>query len=515
MAQSFFKIDIKSEKFPLLAEKQTRTIMEIVRAETPTKDDLVGIQYCHNVMPTLEGMQSVGFITAVVDSPDVGAEFFHDTRTVYAQDSEALHPRRGERLTMAWDTAGDVYVLIDFISSWLKLASSPVVGPNFSGNDITIGTVDGVSYIFYSEQTCYVFDITTLLLVETPLTGLTLDEVLGVVGSSGYLIAYSKNAIAWSSTVTPTDFAPGIGGAGGGNVAGIQGNIIFGISNTLGILLFTEANCISATYTGNSDFPFKFRPIADAKGGVNLDRVAYEPDTNDIFAYTKAGLQQVNATKADTILPEVTDFLAGGRFDFFNVITQEYTTVSVPPATTIRKKVKYIASRYLVISYDLGTGTGTFTFALIYDLALNRLGKIFLEHVDVFDYVGGSQQDEVSKQSIAFLTNKGEVLLVDFNVETPATGVLILGKVGISRTRMMSLLGVTTENVLEGAAFTVGSLVALDGKNGVYVEGTLSSTEPNQREHKFKNVGKNHSIVYEGQFNINTALVRYTVNGRR
>ena len=107
------------------------------------------------------------------------------------------------------------------------------------------------------------------------------------------------------------------------------------------------------------------------------------------------------------------------------------------------------------------------------------------------------------------------MLLVDFNVETPATGVLILGKVGISRTRMMSLLGVQTENVLEDAIFTVGSLVALDGKNGIYVEGVLSSTEPNHREHKFKNVGKNHSIVYEGQFNINTALVRYTVNGRR
>lgn len=515
MAQQFFKIDIRDSKFPLLAEQQTRTIIEIVSAEAPTKEDLVGVQYCHNVMPTIEGLESVGFIEAVVPSPDLpGGEEFDDTRTIYADDTSVGNDRRGERLTIVWDTAGNVYVLIDFIASWLKLASSPAVGPNFSTNDITIGTVDAISYIFYSEDTAFVFNFDTLLLEERPLIGLTLNEVLGVVGSNGYLVAYSKTDIAWSSTLDPTDFTPStVTGAGGGKIAGTQGNVLFGVSNTLGILLYTFANVISAYYTGNVQFPFKFRPVKDAKGGVNLDRIAYEPDTDGIYTYSKAGLQEVKITGAVTILPEVTDFLAGGRFDVYDTDLQEYVTTVIPDATTVRKKVKYIASRYLIISYNLGEGL--FRFALIYDLALNRLGKIKIDHVDVFDYVGGSNQDEVSKQSIAFLLPSGEVSLLDFAVDSISDGVLILAKLQATRTRLFTLLGVETENVLEDSTFSVGSLVSLDGKNGTYVPGKPSLTAKNLREDAFKVTGKNHSIVYEGQFNVTTALIRYTINGRR
>lgn len=513
MAQQFFKMDVRDVKFPLLAEQQTRTIIEIVRAEAPTAQDKVGIQYCHNVMPTEEGLESVGFIEAVVPSPDLPAEEdFDDTRIIYAEDTSTGGDRRGERLTMAWDTAGNVYILVDFLASWLKLASSPTVLPGFTTNDVTIGTVDGVSFIYYKNQTCYVFDFDTLLLEEVLLDGLNLALTLGVVGSSGYLVAYTKLDLAWSSTLDPTDFIPStVTGAGGGKIAGAQGNVLFAVSNTLGILLYTFANVISATYTGNVQFPFKFRPIKDAKGGINLDRVAYEPDTSGVFTYSKAGLQEVKSTGATTILPEVTDFLAGGRFDVYDTTLQEYVTTVVPTTTTVDKKVKYIASRYLVISH----GIDGFSFALIYDLALNRLGKIKLDHVDVFDYVGGSKQNEVSKQSIAFLLADGSVKLLNFSVDAISDGVLIMAKLQATRTRLFTLLGVETENVLEGSTFTVGSLVSLDGKNGVYTPGTPSLTAENIREDVFKNTGKNHSIVYEGQFNINTALIRYTINGRR
>ena len=85
------------------------------------------------------------------------------------------------------------------------------------------------------------------------------------------------------------------------------------------------------------------------------------------------------------------------------------------------KKVKLVASRYLVISY----GVFEFTHAIIYDLALKRLGKVKITHADVFEYVG--EQTEASKESIAFLLGTGEVKTLDFSATADASGVLVLG----------------------------------------------------------------------------------------
>lgn len=505
MAQSFYSISLQAASFPMLSEQQSRTIIGATVGKAPAQQDRPGASYCHNVMPTREGYDSVGYLSLIpAFIPLVPGRIFTDVRVVYG-DARS-------RLYLAWDTNGSVYALVEGSTNWV--AVNPTVpatgGAGFTTESVTIGTVNGVSYIYYSKIGAFNYNEITGKLDSVTLTGLDVSTVLGVVGSSGYLIAYTDEAIAWSSTLVPTDFVPDkVTGSGGGNVAGIAGSILFATYDTLGILVYTSANTIAGTYTGNVQFPFKFREIEDSKGGISLDKVAYEANGSKQFVYSKAGLQTITSRKAEVILPEITDFLAGRRFEDYNETTKLYEVTDLTPAQTMQKKIKYVASRYLIISY----GISSFTHALVFDTALNRLGKLKLTHTDVFEYV--DTQTEISKETVAFVLSTGEVQILDFSTPAVSSGVLILGKLQATRTRLFTLLGVEVENIESPANLTVDSQVSLDGKNFTVSAGTLRNSGTNIAEYAFRATAKNHSLVFTGKFNLSVAQVRYTVASKR
>lgn len=508
MAQGEYSIDLKEVAFPMLAEQQTRTIMSGASADTEA--DKPGIAYCHNVMPSLYGLDSVGYIQAIpsIDGLPIGAKLT-DVRIIFGSKNTRLH--------LTWSNLGDLYILKPSSVIWQKvsislLPSVTVRLTDLPADSITLGTVNGVSYLLLAKQACFIFDETLNRFIQVELDGIDITTVNGLVASSGYLILYTDISIAWSSTIDPLDFVPSqITGAGGGNVAGLAGKIVFATYNSLGILIYTEANIIAGTYTGNAQYPFKFREVEGSQGGISLDLVAYESNSSSQFVYSKAGIQAITSQRAETILPEVTDFLSGRRFEDYNESTKQYDRINLPSTKAIRKKVKFIASRYFVISY--GLPDTDFTHALVFDTVLRRLGKLKITHTDVFELI--SSQLEVSKESIAFLLSNGEIKYLDFSTESAGSGILILGKLQFSRSRLLTLLGVTLENEAESSVLEVGSQLSLDGKNFSYVAGDLSTSAPNVRTYVFRSTGVNHSIVVNGVFNLVTVIVDFTLNGRR
>jgi hypothetical protein len=505
MAQRFVSLNLQDTVFPMLSEQQSRTVIVTDSGNVPSKSLQIGVTYCHNVMPTEYGMNSVGYLPTVPASTDLptGLEFL-DTKEVFG-DART-------RLYLAWDSEGNVYSLLQGSTTWIQVpATTPVTGgAGFDYNSVTTGTVNGVTYVAYSNIAVFTYNEVTNSLDQATLLGLNASEVIGVTSSSGYLIAYTDEALAWSSTILPTDFIPSqVTGAGGGNVADIQGDILFCTSNSLGILIYSVANVVAGTYSGNVQYPFKLREVANSKGGISLDLTAHEANSPQQFLFSKAGLQSLTAQAASTLLPEVTDFLAGRRFEDFNEVTKQYEITDLAAGATMLKKVKYVASRYLVVSY----GVTSFTHALVWDTSLQKAGKLRVDHTDVFEYIGA--QSEVSKESMAFLLPTGEVKVLDFSVTSESTGVLILGKVQYSFTRLVNLLGVEVENVQQASDLETTAQISLDGKNFTNVEGTLSLEAPELREFKFKNIGKNVSLVFIGKFNFVTALVRYALAGRR
>jgi len=516
MAQMFYNIELKGASFPMLTEQQARTTISgalasaraITLAGAKKAGESPSVAYCHNVMPSKYGLDSVGYLSVVTAFSNLPAGLsMTDVRIAYGDNRS--------RLYLAWDSEGNVYALLGGATSWLAIpATNPVTGgAGFKANSVTIGTVNGISYILYSKIGAFTFNETTNSLDAVTLTGLTITEVLGVTASSGYLIAYTAKAIAWSSTILANDFVPSLTtGAGGGDVAGISGAILFTTPNTLGILISTSANTIAGTYTGNARFPFKFREVADSKGGLDLDSVAYEANSAQQFIYSKAGLQVITSQRAEVILPEVTDFLAGGRFEDYNETTKLYEITDLLPTETMLKKIKLVSSRYLVISYGLPS-TG-FTHAIVFDLSLKRLGKLKLAHTDVFEYIGG--QPEISREAVAFLLPTGEVKVLDFSVSFISHGVVILGKLEFSASRWLNLLGIALENVESSATLDVSSQASYDGKNFTSILPTDSSANAGLlRYYPFRATAKSHSIVIIGQFNLTTALITYAVAGRR
>lgn len=506
MAQQFYSLDLQTTQFPMLSRQQARTVINNSVGEAKGSARPY-VAYAHNVMPSKYGFDSISYLQGPL-APAVPKEPFLDARIVYAEDRS--------RLYMAWDAEGNIFYLTDPPSAqWTPVPDTTpsTVGPGFDSNSVTVATVNGVSYIYYSTIGCFTFDSATHTMTPVALPALTVSLVLGMVASSGYLIAYTAESIAWSSTIDPTDFAPSqVTGAGGGNVAGIAGDIIFVTSNSLGIVAYSVANAIAGTYTGNVQYPFKFREISGSAGGLSLDLVAYEATAKDQFIFSKAGLQVISSTQAETILPEVTDFLTGRVFEDYNETTKLYEYTDIALTATMLRKVKYIASRYLIISY----GVTSFTHAIVFDTALQKVGKFKVPHVDVFEYVGS--QAEIVKESITFLQADGNCLFVDFpTLDITSNGVIIFGKLEISHARMLTLLGVQLENITGVATTTavVSDQSSLDGRNFVVVPSNSTIATQNQREYTFRNTAKNHSIAIQGNFNLTSVIVRYLIASRR
>lgn len=498
--QRYYKADLSDTLFPLLSEEQSRTIIGNTAGEAPRKGDRPSIMYCHNVLPTELGVKSVGYSELVPAYASIpGGASFSDVRLAFGD-------HRG-RVYLAWDTLGRVYALPQGAPAWLLLpVTVPATGgAGFSAESVTLATVNGVTYIFYSGIGAFIYNEVTFKLDAVPLVGLTISAVLGIVASSGYLVAYTEEAIAWSSTIDPTDFTPSaITGAGGGNVAGIEGPILFATANTLGILVYTYANVVAGTYTGNVQYPFKFREVEGARGGISLDLVAYEATLKSQFIYSKAGLQTITSQSATTILPEVTDFFRRGRFEDFNEGTLSYdiTDTTVP----LLKKIKHVASRYLVISY----GLTSFTHALVYDTALDKLGKLKIDHVDCFA-LQSTSQDEV----ISFLRADGSITSLDTRASVASSGVVVVGRFQFVRERLITLLKVECENIDSGASFNLTDYASLDGKNDAPVIGVIDKNVTNLRSFFFKVTAINHSIMLRGQFNLTALQIVYALAGRR
>lgn len=501
MAERKYRINLQSPEFPLISEDFGRTIMGKPREESAMEDNEPKVYYGHNILPSKQGYDSVAYKEIV--SAVTPADTFLD-------EVIEIKGNARSRLYLAWNLTGEVYVLKPDSYSWTKLpATVPATAHvGFSTDEITFGNVNGISYIYYIGVGAFIYNETTDTLDNVVLSGLSIPDILGISSSSGYLIAFTQTAVAWSSTIDPTDFVPSaITGAGGGSVADIRGSIKFIFSNSLGLLIYSETNTVAATYTGNTQFPFKFREVDHSKGGVSPDLIAYNTNAAEQFIFSRGGLQVITSQRAKTILPEVTDFLLGDRLEDFDTTTLQFTYTDLSSPMLI--KIKFLASRYLVISY----GATSLTHAIVYDTALERMGKLKINHTYCFAYA--SSADEIAKESIAFLQNDGSVQVIEVNPSTEPDGVLLLGKFQFIRSRFITLQELALEKVKLNETLTVYDGYSLDGKNLVFEEGYLKYSATNLKEYSFHRTAADHSILLVGAFRLVSALLTYSIHGSR
>lgn len=530
MAQASFRGNLQTAAFPLLSTLSGPTVIDQGADQTYIPDVSSGGEipkdrgvpqafYCHNIMPSVYGYQTVNY-TQFIAAPASPA-VFSDIALCYATRGTIEPTPTGFRSYIGIGkeiSSGDnfLYVVdVDFFN-WRKITGGqPASIPD--GTILTTANVNGVTYLFLSGIGAFFYDDTIDMLLPRTLDGLDISEILGIASSNGYMFAWTASSVAWSSVVDVEDFVPSdTSGAGGGSLQEAEGRIVVVRPTNLGFIIYTEGNAVSATYSGNEDFPWVFKAISSTGGVSSKEQVTVDQVNGSHYAYTTSGMQTISHVKASTVLVNVTDFLGGNQFEDFDTSTNEFTEVVF--SGIYKRQISLIGDRYLVVSYGLPTST-FFTHAIVTDLVQARMGKLKFPHVFCFDRVDLTEGVvDLSRKSIAFMSSDGVCDFVDFDLNNPAPSdsVLILGKFALARSNTVELQEAVLENIQTGTIFSCDSYTSFDGKNlGTAIPGFLLDQSINQRHYLFDSgEGVNVSLRLKGTFNLISYSLRLKSGGR-
>ena len=110
----------------------------------------------------------------------------------------------------------------------------------------------------------------------------------------------------------------------------------------------------------------------------------------------------------------------------------------------------------------------------------------------------------------------GLVKVVTLNsIDVTRSGVLILGKYQWHRDRFLTLQRVTAENVESTDSFSFTDLASLDGRNISSQVIGVETVGVGYREFALRSSAKNHSLVFIGEFILNSLELLFTLGGRR
>lgn len=510
MARQSYRGNLLSANFPFLSENFGRTVIvgqidqNVSKSADPAGQDkthnagIPQMYYCHNVVPSQQGIQSVGYSQLIAPPADkvfVGMLSLRDALNRVAY--------------LGYTSTGEFYISLTPFSSWSLIATVPEA----VGKLITRAYVQGVTYVYIANHGCYRYDFATNQLVPVTLNGLEPTAVLGVTTLSGYLIVWTADTVGWSAIADPTDFVPSLAtGAGSGSVEGAAGSIQMCAAAYAGFLIYTTGNVVAVTYTGNSQYPFIFRALPSSGGLKKIIHADYDSSAGQQYAYTTSGMQLFDIQKAQTVLSDLTDFLAGSEFEDCDVTTGVITKTKMSINTSMVKAVKLVANRYLIVSY----GLTSYTHAILFDLQLKRFGKFKIPHIQCVDLLLGDDSQDVPRQSIGFLQADGTVKFANFEpyADTSDT-VALLGKYQLVRSRNLQLHSVELENIEAGDSFQLRDAVSLTGKETTLYSMTLAEESPLYRKYTTRLTGKNHSLMLTGPFSLNSLILTFSVQGGR
>lgn len=517
MSDIVYRANLKASSFPFLSELFGRSIIvkgpdqtaPIGKTDAGVTDSsnqgVPQIYYCHNVIPSDNGYKSVGY-SNVAAAPAGASTFVKVLRIVDSTGASA---------NLANDASGNLYVMETGTTTWTSGIAGAPAPATISGKRMTVGVVSGTTYIYFSGVGGYFYDFTTNSFTavtfswDAPLTD---ADILGITSNRGYLLVHTIDEVLWSSLVNPTDFVASLAtGAGGGYLEEARGPLITIESIYGGFLVFTTNNVVSAIASDNTRFPYNFMEVTGAGGLSDPEYLSYDSNSNSVFAYTNAGIQQISIKGATVVFPEVTDFLSGDVLEDYNETTDTMVTYSTNDVQ-LKKRIAVIASRYLIISY----GTTSLTHALYYDLGYKQWGRLKVDHVDCFEF--NRPNMETPKFNLCFVTAAGAIksLYSDIGEHTASNGVMLIGKLQYVRTRLLQLQGVEVENINVGSAFSLLDLPAADGKNfGAALSGYLALSAGKYRKYLFHNTSMNHTLVFKGAWNAVSLVCTFNVAGSR
>lgn len=520
MAFDTFTALLSAAEFPFVSDFFARPILipgldnppRAPRSYTGEKDshnpELAQHFYAQNVMPTSNGLMSVGYNQLV---PAFGAVTdFDNAHTLRDTDENnfILSPAQGKN-----------YIYAASAGAWQSV--SPFVG--FTGDLVTRSYVNGRTFICYQRNSIREYNRAANTFNPVVFTGVSVAVIDGISNSNNYLIWWSGITVGWSSLIDPTDLTANINtGAGSAIPQDVRGNIRAIVPISGGFVVYTTKNAVAAFYTNNARAPFVFREISNAGGILFPSQVTLDGTLGFHYAWTSNGLQKITMSAADNVDTEATDFLAGRIIENFDTTTKQLTVSRLSEDVAV--KVAYVSGRYLVVSYGVKSSPQIYSHAIINDLALKRWGKVRINHVASLAYPYPNLIDKVTsqppKQSLAFLQSDGTIklLLMDYR-DGADEGVILLGQYQIARSREIKHQSFTVEMLQQGYPPDVYLVPSLDGrtletpKKLQLLKDSGKSKVYGAPESLGLRVGQNLSYLIMGTFELNTAIINVTRHG--
>lgn len=586
MAVQRYKIALGNARFPLVStwaqravivpasDLTTRTFRAFQGDEVNLDYDIPQIIYGENFVPVANGVKSVSYHRII--NPTVNTDFDQIFPLRDENENTVLYsPSKGKNYR--YDKTVGLWDDQPLVAMWaaeappLTLSTTSIDTPDTA--KVSRAYVDGKTFVAYSnlaltdvpgptqteDGSIYFWNSTTVALERVDLgnpaalilnLGIALGTVGGISSSNGYLLAWSGLTIYWApfsgSAFDFQAYANGeVTGAGNQIPEDIQGPVTAIIPMAGGFIIFTTKNAIAAFYNANNfAAPWIFKAISNAGGIEGFEQAAIEGNLGGLYAYTTGGMQRLTLNAAENPMPDVTDFLGGRFFETFNPDTLEFSTGSA--SIEFFTKVTFCGQRFLVISY--GTYHGVYSFALVYDSALQRWGKLRIKHVDAFSYSYGQEDASLTydmlidvsydespeayddttiqggaltypRQSLAFLLNTGEVKLavMDYRpADDESVALVVIGKNQFVRARIATLHSLQIEGLTQDERTKVADWKSINGSTLDTAElGFLrESTGSAYSEYGFDlPTGKNHTFYVQGQFSLTTLIAEISNDG--
>lgn len=528
MAQEVFSVALNAAEFPFVSDFLSRTVVvpgldagprSPARFSGDPENAALGVAqhyFGQNIVPTAKGIMSVGYSQVIAEIE--GTTNFDQVIVLRDED---------ENNYLLVPALGTCYIYTEATGTW---TSYPFGG--FAGGIISRAYVNGRTFVNFEHNSVREFTGGTFNALV--LTGIDVTKIDCIGASNNYLIACIGVTVYWSSLIDPLDFVVNINtGANNAIPQDMKGIARAIVPIAGGFVIYTTRNAVVALYTNNARAPFVFREIQNAGGVSGPEQVSVEASLGYHYAWTTNGLQKITVQGAENLSASVTDFLAGRVFEVFDSTTLEWTFQRLTSANEVAVKLAYISGRYLILSYKKKNSV-PYTHALVFDTALQRWGKLKFNHMDCFQYPYPNLPGEITepppKQSIALLTQSGEVDLavIDYRNQNDenSDACLLLGKYQLVRQRVATFQTLELEGLNEGFPPSVYLLLSHDGKtNEPPVE--LSILHDGGRSKKYgapvpaagapavQRTAKNFSFLIAGTFELSTAIVTLTQQGRR
>lgn len=555
MAQQSYRANLSASIYPMALSRAGRSVIvpqidqNYDRRVDPTGEQKTpGIPqalYLENVLPTVEGYQSVGFqLNPAAGTPtetcvrlDIQTVAYDDISIFFGCDTgtaKVFYRGTWYSVIMPTNPPGHTF---DAAATY----SFAVV----RGAVFIMQSTPLLSHIYYLEFQPPAFYLSWT--DDSAGTGAqfqpvgVLADVVSITGSYGYLLllkpetaSFTPNEtnILWSSLLDPKDFIPSlVTGSGGGAVAAAEGYPQHIKATSYGFLIYCN-NVVQALYTGNPRYPFRFV-------GVNVDGpptryqqiVGQADEETQVYFSQHRNINLISREGSSVLAPELTEYLER-HTSVKDIFTSSTNTFSESVASLTKNhyvQFQMLGNRYIFIStasdvVSLSDDLILYDDCYVFDRLLNRYGRIVLPHTDVVKNLRGvtvgTTQQYVGR--IFFVnTLAGTTHSMEFDAAqagaTPHSGVLLLGRFQGVRSRRIILEEVELESAAgTKEACSLHILPSEDGKTFspavIPYEKAMSSKEVKQ--YFTHTEGKNICLLIKGQFDLSTVQMNFHLGGQ-